>query len=130
MGRSTNDMPRCATVYTITEYFTSVLFFLVSVSLTIVYYRLRSAINKCAFSFDRDTIKNIEILFRFLVSSFLLQTVYLIWWAASSKHQHFVARERYFYARVITQNLTPVLFDATSILVIFVLHKNSFAPRP
>ncbi len=82
MGLSTNDYARCASVYTATEYFTSILFFLVSVSLTVAYSRLRGSINKCVFHFDRATTQNIEILFRFLVTSFLLQTVYLIWWAA------------------------------------------------
>ena len=33
------------------------------------------------------------------------------------------------YIRYILQNLTPVLFDATSIMVIFILHKQSFAPK-
>ena len=55
MGLSTNDMERCAKVYSATEYFTAVFFFLVSVGLTVAYCRLSKAINKCVFPFDTDT---------------------------------------------------------------------------
>jgi len=65
-------MTRCLEVYAITELFTAILFILISISLTIAYYRLRRAINKCVFSFNKDTADNIDILFRFLVTSFSL----------------------------------------------------------
>lgn len=81
MGMSTHDYTQCSTVYRLTESFTAALFVVISISLTIAYLRLRKAIDSCAFSFDKGTTQHIAILFRFLVTSFLLQTAYLIFWA-------------------------------------------------
>jgi hypothetical protein len=123
-------MVRCFQVYAVTELFTAILFLVISISLTIAYIRLRRSINSCVFSFNKDTTDNIEILFRFLVTSFSLQTVYLIFWGVVNRTIYLDRHPRFFYGRVIAQNVTPVFFDATSILVIFLLHKNSFASRP
>ena len=125
MAKSVYSDKRCVKVYNWTSSIIAVFLTVISVSLALAYFKLKTIMKRCSIFIDQSILQRITIMFAFLVSSFFAEMIYQIYSILSSYTSNPNDLKKN-YVLYMVQDVTPIIFDATSTLVILILHYKSF----